>query len=253
MIVLFTDFGTAGPYLGQVKEVLFREAPGVPVVDLLHDAPILRPDLAAYLLPAYMGRFKRGSVCMAVVDPGVGGSREPLLMDVDGLWYVGPDNGLLDVLTAQARRARRWRIDWRPKDLSHTFHGRDLFAPVAAHIATGRLPTYTKVPRDEYVSGLPEPDSARIVYIDHFGNGITGVRASRVDDQTLIRVGDRGLPMARTYSDLTVGAPFWYENSAGLVEIAVNRGRADVELGLDLGAELQIPLLPPPAGAERDE
>ncbi|MCB1874686.1 MAG: SAM-dependent chlorinase/fluorinase [Chromatiales bacterium] len=244
MIVLFTDFGIAGPYVGQVKAVLFREAPGVPVVDLFHDAPVQRPDLAAYLLPAYMAPFKRGTVCMAVVDPGVGGKRKPLLMEVDGCWYVGPDNGLLDVLPHRAERVRRWRIDWRPPEMSNTFHGRDLFAPVAAHIATGRLPSYSKVPRHEYDPSPAEPDLAKVVYIDHYGNVIIGVRASRLPEGAVVSVGGRELARAKTYSDLPEGMAFWYENSAGLLELAINRGRADVDLNVRVGDPVSVPLLP---------
>ena len=138
MIVLCTDFGLEGPYTGQVKAVLARAAPAVPVIDLFADLPAFRPQLAAYLLAAYGEAFVAGDVILAVVDPGVGGARAALAIEADGRWYVGPDNGLFEIVLRRAHAARCWRIEWRPAALSATFHGRDLFAPVAARLALGR-------------------------------------------------------------------------------------------------------------------
>ena len=135
MIVLFTDFGTSDPYLGQVKAVLQRDAPGTPVVDALNDAPDFAVEPAAHLLAALAPRYPRGSVFLAVIDPGVGGSRDAIVLEADGRRFVGPDNGLLSVLWQRAKRGRCRRILWRPGALSSTLHGRDLFAPVAAALA----------------------------------------------------------------------------------------------------------------------
>ena len=132
MIVLCTDFGLEGPYTGQVKAVLARAAPAVPVIDLFADLPPFRPQAAAYLLAAYGLVLVAGDVIVAVVDPGVGGARAALALEADGRWYVGPDNGIFELVLRRAHAARSWRIDWRPTALSATFHGRDLFAPVAA-------------------------------------------------------------------------------------------------------------------------
>ena len=104
MIVLFTDFGAAGPYVGQMRAVLAREAPGVPVIELFNDAPAFDAMSSAYLLAAYVGEFAPGSVFLCVVDPGVGGAREAVALAADGRWYVAPDNGLRAFV---ARRADR--------------------------------------------------------------------------------------------------------------------------------------------------
>ncbi|MGA8005986.1 MAG: SAM-dependent chlorinase/fluorinase, partial [Burkholderiales bacterium] len=128
MIVLFTDFGTSDPYLGQVKAVLQRDAPGTPVVDALNDAPDFAVEPAAHLLAALAPRYPRASVFLAVIDPGVGGSRDAIVLEADGRRFVGPDNGLLSVLWQRAKRGRCRRILWCPGALSSTFHGRDLFA-----------------------------------------------------------------------------------------------------------------------------
>ncbi|MHA1114521.1 MAG: SAM-dependent chlorinase/fluorinase, partial [Alphaproteobacteria bacterium] len=140
MIALFTDFGAAGPYTGQVKAVLAQDAPGVPVIDLIADAPACDPRAGAYLLAALAPEFPPGTVFLCVVDPGVGGPRAPLIVEADGRRFVGPDNGLFEIVTARHRR-----IDWRPARLSTSFHGRDLFAPVAARLARAEFPPATPV------------------------------------------------------------------------------------------------------------
>src|SRR5262249_35613023 len=140
MIVLFTDFGLTGPYTGQVKAVLQREAPGVPVVDLFADAPTANPRAAAYLLAAYSAWFDAGTIFLCVVDPGVGGARAPVIVEADGRFFVGPGNGLSEIVRRRARQARVFEITWQPPDLSATFHGRDLFAPVAARLGRGEAP-----------------------------------------------------------------------------------------------------------------
>jgi S-adenosyl-L-methionine hydrolase (adenosine-forming) len=123
MILLCTDFGLAGPYVGQVKAVLARKAPGVPVIDLFADLPPFRPQLAAYLLAAYGEAFEAGDIILAVVDPGVGSARAALALEADGRWYVGPDNGLFEIVLRRARATRCWAIEWRPTDLSRPSTG----------------------------------------------------------------------------------------------------------------------------------
>jgi len=121
MIVLCTDFGLTGPYTGQVKAVLARLAPAVPVIDLFADLPAFEPRISAYLLAAYADWFEAGDVILAVVDPGVGGSRGALVIEADGRWFVGPDNGLYELVLRRAERARCFAISWRPPALSATF------------------------------------------------------------------------------------------------------------------------------------
>jgi len=237
MIVLFTDFGGRGPYLGQMRAVLARRAPEVPAVDLLSDAPAFDAKASAYLLAAYAAAFDKGDVFICVVDPGVGGRRAPLVLEADGRWFVGPDNGLLTVAARRAAAAQAWEITWRPRRLSASFHGRDLFAPVAAELARGTL--LASRPRAVPVEDWPE-DLAEIVYVDGYGNAITGVRAAVLGRDDVLRAGQRRIARARTFGDVAPGAAFWYENANGLAEIAVNRGRADQALGLGVGSEIFI-------------
>lgn len=239
MIALFTDFGTGGPYLGQVKAVLAVQAPMVPVVDLFSDLPSFGIEGAAHLLAAYAPELPEGTVYLCVVDPGVGGVREPCILKADGRWYVGPANGLFDVVAARAADARWWRVDWRPQRLTASFHGRDLFAPVAARLALRGEVEGTAVVWPQVLID-PAEDVARVLYIDCYGNAITGVRASRLGDTALLAVVGRRLARARTFCDVAPGEPFWYANSSGLVEIAVNLGRTDRVLGIGVGSEIEI-------------
>jgi len=240
MIVLFTDFGLEGPYTGQMKAVLHRAAPGVASVDLFADAPDGNVKASAYLLAAYAAWFAPPAVFLAVVDPGVGGARPAVIVEADGRWYVGPGNGLFELVQRRAARSRCWDIDLKPQHLSASFHGRDLFAPVAAMLAVGEPPPGR--PRADDADRRPDwPDDLReIVYIDHYGNALTGLRAPLLPADAKLAVAGRVLGRARTFSDLLPGSAFWYENSNGLAEIAVNQGRADRELGLAIGTPVGV-------------
>lgn len=239
MIALFTDFGLHGPYTGQMKAVLHRTAPGISVVDLFADAPAGNPKASAYLLAVYAAWFPAGTVFLCIVDPGVGGTRPSLILEADSRWYVGPGNGLFELVQRRAVDTRSWDIDWKPEYLSASFHGRDLFAPVAGMLARGEPPP-GRVRQDSSDRRADWPDDlCEIVYVDHFGNAMTGVRAAMLPPTGRLVVAGQVLERARTFSDLPPGAAFWYENSNGLAEIAVNRGRADRELGLAIGISIE--------------
>lgn len=240
MIVIATDFGCEGPYLGQMKAVLLREAPSIPCVELFCNLPPFDIEAAAYLLAAYAGEFPEATVFLCVVDPGVGGTRRAAIVQADGRWYVGPDNGMLNIIAHRAQRLCWWDITWRPEHLSHSFHGRDLFAPVAARIARGdSVPGDAVDPQERLLSGWPE-DLARIVYVDRYGNLLTGLRAEHLAQNAVIESAGRRFEYARTFSAVAPGSAFWYANANGLVEIAVNQGNASAVLGLKAGDGVQI-------------
>lgn len=250
MIVLYTDFGSRGYYVGQVKTVLHGAAPGVPIVDLMNDAPAHDPMRAAYLLAALVDEFPADTVFVAVVDPGVGGDRTPGVLAAGGRWYVSPDNGLLEMVIRRADAtpgggsAQWWEILWRPERLSATFHGRDLFAPIAARIAGGERPTDGADFKQAPIAGIRRrdwpDDLAEVIYVDEFGNAITGLRAAAIADDCDIAVAGLTVPKARKFADAPAGGAFWYENSAGLAEIAVNRGRSDEALKIGPGSGVSV-------------
>lgn len=240
MILLFTDFGWTGPYVGQMHMVLASSAAGVPAVDLQHDAPAFAPKAAGYLLAALARDLPPGCIVVAVVDPGVGSRRRPLLLEAAGRQYLGPDNGLLAPLAARDPYAQAWVIEWQPPRLSASFHGRDLFAPAAARLAKGLPLEKAPVPVPELVGAAAPPELAEIIYIDGYGNAWTGLPAQALRPGTSLVVGSRVLEQARTFSDVEKGEAFWYENSAGLAEIAVNQGSAATDLGLEIGTPLDV-------------
>lgn len=238
-IVFYSDFGAGDIYVGQVKAVLQRIAPPIAVIDLLHDAPAFNVRASAHLLAAMVSRFGEGSVFLAVVDPGVGGARDAVVVQADDRWYVGPDNGLLSVVGARALKGDCWRIVWRPEQLSASFHGRDLFAPVAATLAVqGSLPKDWVEHTGRLDVDFGGDDLPEIIYIDHYGNAHTGIRASGIPRDARLVLGNSQVPYARVFSESTEAAAFWYENSQGLVELAVSRGSAAQLLGLKVGDAL---------------
>jgi S-adenosylmethionine hydrolase len=239
MIGLLTDFGIRDPYVGQLHGVLAQRAPGVPVIDLWHHLPVRDVRAAAYLLPAYGRGLAPGSIYVCVVDPGVGGPRPPVALRLDGSWYVGPDNGLFAILWRRARERDCYLIDWRSQGVSATFHGRDVFAPVAAQLAMGQEASVQVTDLQVQCADWPE-ELAEILYIDHYGNAISGIRAASVPAGSTLRLGNLTVPGAETFSDVAPGTAFWYENGNGLVEIAVNLGSAAEQLSLGMGDKVSV-------------
>ena len=239
MIVLFTDFGLQGPYTGQLHARLMQLAPGVPVINLFSDLAPFDVQAAAYLLPSYSEGFPPGTVFLCVVDPGVGSERPAVILKTDDYWYVGPNEGLFALV---ARRANRVECHELPPatGVSSSFHGRDVFAPVAAQLATGQAVDAQPLPAGEVEQpGWPD-DLFRVVYVDRYGNAVTGIRAGQLGMTRVIHVKGHALHAQRTFSDVPSGTPFWYENSSGLIELAVNRGRADEQLGAVVGVTITV-------------
>ncbi len=241
MIVTFTDFGAVGPYLGQMEMAIRRSFPAVPVITLMADAPAFDPRTSAYLLAALVADVPAGAVVLAVVDPGVGGERPPLVARIDGRWFVGPGNGLFEPLLRRADSAETWEIVWRPDTLSASFHGRDLFAPVAARLAAGNAPEAIGC-RSAIPRRFPDwpDDLAEVIYLDHYGNAWTGLRAAGLAADTTAELAGRRFRRGRTFGDVPKGTGFWYENSSGLVEIAINGGRAAEMDGVAPGAVVTL-------------
>lgn len=241
MIALFTDFGWQDPYVGQMKAVLAQSAPNAPIIDLLHAVPDFNAHAGAHMLDALRHPFPQGCVFLCVVDPGVGGQRQPIVVDADGQWFVGPDNGLLSIVGGRSAKTRYWRIDWKPETLSNSFHGRDLFAPIAGAIAEGLFPQnrLTEIGAPEVRFDLAE--LPRIIYIDHYGNAWTGIRGGVLADVDRLDIKGQSLIRRGVFHEAGKGEAFWYVNSSGLAEIAVNRGSAAEQLGLKVGDLVRLP------------
>jgi S-adenosylmethionine hydrolase len=241
MIVLSTDFGLEGPYLGQVKAVLYQQVPNCHLIDLFSDLPSFNPFAAAVLLAAYSQNFPDDSIFLSIVDPGVGmPERKGVVVRTAKHWFVGPSNGLFDRVIAMGSDVRCWEITWQPERLSDSFHGRDLFAPIAAQLAEGRFPTekLSLITADRH--DLVELSSPSIVYIDHFGNLITSLLAGDIVMTATFILSDHEINYARTFGEVEIGALFWYKNSNGLVEIASNSSSAAKMLNASIGDALTL-------------
>lgn len=239
MIFLYTDFGLEGPYVGQMRAAIARHAPQLPVIDLCHDLAPFDSKSAAYLLAALVPWLPPAVLVVGVVDPGVGSARRAVVLQVDGRCFVGPDNGLFSQVARQSQTAHWQELLWRPPDLSASFHGRDLFAPAAAQLAQGMTLMTCELAQAPAGTDWPE-DLAQIIYVDRYGNAMTGIRACRLKPDQRLTAGGRLLSHAHTFSAVPTGAAFWYENANGLVEIAVNQGRADEMLALACGSAVTI-------------
>ena len=236
---LFTDFGLQGPYVGQMDAAVRAEDAQIPVVHLMHDVPAVDIRAGAWLLAAVLRDLPTAVTIAAVVDPGVGTDRRALILNVDGRWLTGPDNGLFDVLISRSVDVQIWSVAVEAVTLSASFHGRDLFAPLAARLARDGGP----------VPGLPWPvtplaPDARVrlplkdetigpIYVDRFGNVMLNCFANALPDAARLFVDGIQMNRQRTFADSPAGTLFWYENALGLVELAVNQGNAAKTLRLD--------------------
>lgn len=246
-VTLLTDFGLSDPFVGMMKGVILARAPHASIVDLSHDMPPFRPEAAGFWLARCTRWFAAGTVHVAVVDPGVGTDRRALAVHGPGWFALAPDNGLLAPLLERHPDAAVRALDIEllqprlPQALSRTFHGRDLFAPVAADLATGALQWHALGPLvHDAVSGTPMPVRrgadgcvhGQVVLIDRYGNLITNLESQDLPDGTAtVRAGALAVPLVRSYADVAAGEPLAVVNAHGLLEIAVNCGSAAQSLG----------------------
>lgn len=258
VIALLSDFGLQDHYVGAMKGVLARLAPNAEVVDISHQVPPFDRVLGGLLLYQSYRHFPRKTVFVAVVDPGVGSQRKPILAETEDYFFVGPDNGLLAMALAEQKIRRIVHLNnpkYFLKPLSATFHGRDLFAPVAAHLAQGlgaeflgtELTDYERLP-DFVPAFSAERIEGRILAFDRFGNAVTNLAKGFVQRHhqgkaLSARVGGLDLQGLKScFSEVAPGEALLYFGSGNLLEIAVNQGSAEEKLGLRRGDPVVIPL-----------
>jgi S-adenosylmethionine hydrolase len=251
VITLTTDFGTGDAYVGSMKGVILSIHPFARIVDITHELPAHRILPAALLLRETCPRFPPGTIHVAVVDPGVGGRRTPLLLRIDDRFYIGPDNGLFGLLLADLPSQGAWKLQ-NPEHFLHpvssTFHGRDIFAPVAARLASGIPPeAFGPVAAEPSKLSVPphveEPErlTGEVLWIDRFGNCVSNL-SERVVSQwaagapfTVHAASNRIAAISKTYESAPRGEALGLINSMGYLEIACNQARAESVLGLREG------------------
>ncbi len=255
IITLTTDFGCQDYYVGAMKAVILGILPGVRLVDISHDIPPQDIMAGAWVLKNAAFLYPPSTIHLAVIDPGVGSSRRPLLVEVNEQFFVGPDNGLFS-LVAEGEHARVVELTnkayWR-KPASATFHGRDIFAPVAAHLCKGEplqnfgraldeLTTYRwarPISDEEGVQGW-------VMHIDRYGNLITNIPATLIEEHARntsckIYAGNTIIQrISDSYSDVPGGEAVALIGSSGMLEIAINMGNAERMLGIEKGAPVSL-------------
>lgn len=252
IITLTTDFGLADGYVGTMKGVILGLCPAARLVDLSHEIAGQNVAQAAFVLSRAATYFPAGAIHLAVVDPGVGGGRRPLLVQTPRAFFVGPDNGLF-TFALDEPGSQPWELNrpeyWLPR-VSRTFHGRDIFAAVAGHLARGILPEQMGRPISNPVRlplALPVRHAdgrinGQVVHADRFGNLITDVPADWVAaGRWRVEVASREINgLSATYADAAPGALLALVSSGGTVEIAVREGSAADRLGAGVGAAVNL-------------
>ena len=243
IITLLTDFGTADSYVAEMKGVLLSRAPHAILVDISHQIDPGDIRAGQYLLGRTWRQFPRGTVHLAVVDPGVGSIRRAIAAESSGHRFVAPDNGLLSFLPEDARFVSLPV----PTHASPTFHGRDVFAPAAVSLADGAALDSLGTPIiDPYQTPIRAAHHdgttvvGEVIYVDRFGTLVSNIPGHLVEPGVRIRVGDTDIgPLSRTFRDVARGVLVAFVGSGGAVEIAVRDGSAARTLGVGVGAEVK--------------
>jgi S-adenosylmethionine hydrolase len=261
IITFTTDFGSRDGYAGAMKGVVLSLAPEARIVDITHGVPAQDVNAGAVALAQAAPLYPPGSIHVAVVDPGVGGAQADILVEAGGSFYVGPDNGVLSLAARPPRRI--WRIEapgFRRDPVSPTFHGRDVFAPTAARLASGASPSEAGPEVESMVQIGARPLHRRggvvegeVIHVDAFGNLITSLPAealaSNPGGELVIQVeGGEGTfepTFGRTFSDVESGALIAYIGSGGQLEIARRDGSAARRMGAARGTSVRVRSAPP--------
>ncbi len=251
LITLTSDFGISDSYVGSMKGVIFNVNPDCQIVDITHEIAPQDILAGAFCLAGAYPFFPEKTIHVAVVDPGVGGKRRPILVKTAGQLFVGPDNGLFTFVYREAKSIEVRELvnrNYFRRPVSRTFHGRDLFGPVAAHLSLG-VPTENMGPRiEDFVclsisDPLVEKDRIRgeVIYLDRFGNGITNLKESLIrsvfkNRKPRILINDKDIgPIQESYDAVNEGVPLSLIGSSGHLEVAIRGGAAKKFFGLKRG------------------
>jgi hypothetical protein len=259
VIGLFTDYGWDDPYVAQLKGVILTVNPGARLLDITHSVTPFNVTEGAWLLDQCAEEFPAGTIFVAVVDPQVGTDRDPILLETaKGKFFVGPDNGLFTQVLAHEGFSKAWKLDkpqfFRAGDISRTFHGRDIFGPVAAQLAAGvdpeRLGTSIKtllllsVKEATFSGGMI---STEVLHIDRYGNVILNLQsggdmAAKLKEGNLVKISigkeSYSAPLVKTYGEVEKGRLLLLYGGSGLLEIGVNQGSAARQLKVEPGASI---------------
>lgn len=254
IITVTTDFGLTDNYAGIIKGIILYLNPCARIIDISENVPAFNIRAGSYLLETAYHNFPPGSIHIGVVDPGVGTRRKSLVVETEDHFFVGPDNGLFSFL---GRKQIKKVISltnkkYFLKDISPTFHGRDIFAPIAAYLSLGVQPE--RFGREIKSLVRPKTDKSkgrgrilgRIIYIDRFGNLVTSLKNEDLPSGKVnVSINQLNIgPVRTTFGSVPLGRPVCYINSFGYLEIAVNQGSAAEYLGIDYKSDVKILIAP---------
>ena len=259
IITLLTDFGTADSYVAQMKGVILQRQPDVQIIDVSHEIPPQDVLRAAYMLIDTYPQFPPGTVHVVVVDPGVGSDRQILCLNADSHFFLAPDNGVLEFVLRSTRSNALVEVSGKwyfREDVSSTFHGRDIFAPVAAHLAGGIKPgRLGRAVADIVRLEAPEVKignntiTGAVIYADRFGNLVTNIEKSHLasvfqgakSSQLLVRVAGREIRgLAYTYAEKEAGELLSLLGSSSRLEISISGASAAAELAVSRGSPVEL-------------
>ncbi|MBE9036715.1 SAM hydrolase/SAM-dependent halogenase family protein [aff. Roholtiella sp. LEGE 12411] len=254
LLTLLSDFGDRDVYVGVMKGVIAQINPNLTVVDLTHQVPPQNIAAARFCLMNAYAYFPVGTVHLAVVDPGVGGRRRAIAVEFAQGFLVGPDNGIFSGVLSQSPAIAAVELTnpdyWRTPQPSKTFHGRDIFAPVGANLASGISlkqlgreisPTDLVQLNINNCNKIKDGVAGCIQYIDHFGNLVSNIPGNYVQNKTwCVQAAGLTIPGCETYTDVNVGAAIALVGSHGWVEIAINSGNAHLQLQINWQDALQV-------------
>jgi S-adenosylmethionine hydrolase len=248
LVTLLTDFGTDDTYVGQMKGAILSVVPSATLIDLTHGVPPQDVQAGAFLLWCSVEVFPAGTIHLAVVDPGVGSQRRAIAIgSARGDYFIGPDNGLLmpavDHLGGLTEAVELSRSEFWRSQPTNTFHGRDVFGPVAGHIANGIPLSQLGRPISDPISrSLPEPRGleGEVVHVDTYGNLITNLTAASLPPRYSVRLGAVQIPQAIHYAQVDEGALLALVGSAGLLEISARNASADALTGAGRGTPVSV-------------
>ncbi|MCF4967713.1 SAM hydrolase/SAM-dependent halogenase family protein [Nostoc sp. CMAA1605] len=254
LVTLLSDFGDRDVYVAVMKGVIAQINPQLRTVDLIHHIPAQNIAVARFCLMNACPYFPKGTVHLAVVDPGVGSQRRAIAVEFADGFLVGPDNGIFSGVLAESPAIAAVELTnpkyWRTPQPSKTFHGRDIFAPVAAHLASGVA--LQQLGREIDLASLIKLNIQQcnltntgvwgcIQYIDHFGNLVSNIPESSVQSQKwCVQISGVRIPGGKTYTDVALGEALALVGSHGWVEIAINGGNANLQMGINLSDELEV-------------
>jgi hypothetical protein len=263
IITLLSDFGLKDPYVAEMKAVILSICPEVHVVDISHEIEKFNIRTGAFVLASAAPYFPQGTIHVAVVDPGVGTRRRPLVVETERCFYVGPDNGLL-MLSAQREGIRHVYTLSNPRYMlprvSRTFHGRDIFAPAAAHLAGGCSPSeFGPEVHDYVVPKFAKPRSrggelfGEVLHIDDFGNIISNLSMKDLEkvgvgEGSLLHVQLKGkilaLRLCSAYGEVPAKTPLAIIGGTDFLEVSINQGNASEAFGAKRGDPIRISPFP---------